>query len=309
MKQNSTRRGFTLIELLVVVVIIIGILAAIALPQYQKAIRKGRFASLKPIAKAVRDAQEIYYNRNGHYASLEQLGDLDIGVPAEANLDVSADLDYAYVRANHSLLNNSYTLYLDHSQNFAGNIYCEALTEDTNAEELCTAEGGVAGPVNGEYTLYLLSGNSEGSFPSTATPATLVTSFYTDLGTCMTQGNSDSTCISNLFSQLLTDKEAAGIEDWNYEISGGLFGYSMLVRPHSSSSEYFSIPLTFNGEYTQQTDAYCYGGVAFCSSFCYGSSTCSRPLDLWEAFMNGNQTEGDPNPRPAGGREPGAAEN
>ena len=77
--QNKSR-AFTLIELLVVV-LIIGILAAVAIPQYEKAVEKARAAEAMVLLKAIADANQRYYLANGEYTW--SLADLDIEIPGK----------------------------------------------------------------------------------------------------------------------------------------------------------------------------------------------------------------------------------
>jgi len=78
----KSKKGFTLIELLVVV-LIIGILAAIAVPKYQKAVEKSKASQGFVLIKAIEQAMKSYHLSNGSYPT--DFNQLDITLPSNFN--------------------------------------------------------------------------------------------------------------------------------------------------------------------------------------------------------------------------------
>ncbi len=89
-----TRKGFTLIELLVVV-LIMGILASVAMPQYFKSVEKGRAAEGIDALAAMANAEERAYMQRGSYVT--SIEELDVGI---SNLNYFTVVTIAYDNAN-----------------------------------------------------------------------------------------------------------------------------------------------------------------------------------------------------------------
>ena len=79
-KSRGWINAFTLIELLVVV-LIIGVLAAVAVPQYQKAVEKSKATQALTLLKTLGKAADIYYLEKGQTPT--KFEQLDISLPAD----------------------------------------------------------------------------------------------------------------------------------------------------------------------------------------------------------------------------------
>ena len=165
-KMKVNKKGFTLIEMLVVV-LIIGILAAIALPQYQMAVTKAKVASMLPLMRRWYDALAEYKLQHGDYGTGDNYPNgatLGVSWPSDWDDGTCGDNEECFsnggfwhdcfanedftgaVYCNRDINNNSgfqITMYQPDESNFngvAGKMVCEAY--GTEGQKICKALGG-----------------------------------------------------------------------------------------------------------------------------------------------------------------------
>ena len=147
----ENKQAFTLIELLVVV-LIIGILAAVALPQYEKAIIKSRLSGLKPIVESLTNAMETYYLATNTYPS--SFDELDIGIPTPTsteqigakfiayypwgNCHMNVSSEQQFIACQNTLSHIGYSRSLHTTTQYAVSRACYASSD--NAIKVCKQE-------------------------------------------------------------------------------------------------------------------------------------------------------------------------
>ena len=154
MQKNT--KAFTLIELLVVV-LIIGILAAVAVPQYQVAVAKSRLSTIIPVVNSMKQAIDLYYLANGTYPedTAEEVG-FDIIVPAgctkagstainvceNGNVYDIMDYDVAIITGFNLQSHIGYAAWASVSP-YPNVRWCLALQTDKVSNQVCKSLGGV----------------------------------------------------------------------------------------------------------------------------------------------------------------------
>lgn len=93
-KLHRTNKGFTLIELMIVVVII-GILAALAIPRFMASTTKSKQSEAKQILKQIYTMQRTYFQEHGVYGNLNETATAGDQFD-EIGVEISTEAQYSY---------------------------------------------------------------------------------------------------------------------------------------------------------------------------------------------------------------------
>ena len=163
--------GFTLLELLVVVVII-SILAAIALPQYRKAVLRTQLHKGIPLVESLYQAQQSYILTHGNFA--DNIDDLEVSVPVDKSCKKTQKKDTSEYSCNWGIISIADTVknvqfrvpgelaYIHYIQDLksgglqrkAGEVWCFAKSGKDTAQKVCQEMGGQFGNSDSNWTRY-----------------------------------------------------------------------------------------------------------------------------------------------------------
>ena len=148
-------KAFTLIELLVVI-LIIGILAAIALPQYQKAVLKSRLSEQVINLKTLDRAQRLYYLNNGKFTRYVE--NLDI----QAKVSFCGDYDTSICCSMPSIIQGLVFAWQGYHKSGHTYLQCLADVDNSEANTLCQSYqkqfgGSSSSPDGTTRTKYILN--------------------------------------------------------------------------------------------------------------------------------------------------------
>lgn len=135
----NAERGFTLIELLVVM-LILGILAAIAVPAFINQRAKGQDAQAKSAAAVAAKALEVYHQDHGSFAgaTVDALDDIEPSLAAARGLVVTPTAD-------------GYTLSVDSASGDAGGGPFAIERTATDTDRTCGVPGAGGCPDSGDW--------------------------------------------------------------------------------------------------------------------------------------------------------------